>query len=165
VRVGSVDFSLSPGSKNGYISSFFMDRSNQGTGLGGNIINAVLKHAQAAGVDKIGLLANGGEGIGRYAWAIMGFDFRGDRGYESNRFVDFLRSNGVDPGNMTFRHSWEIAAFEHNGNKLGKDYLMRHRSSYDATFDLTPGSKSLMAFQNFMSRRKVSEVGQVSKAA
>jgi len=164
-RVGSVDFSLDANSKSGYIGSFFMDRGNQGTGLGGNIVNAVLKHAQAVGVEKIGLLADGGEGIGRYAWAIMGFDFRGDRGHESNQFKDYLRGKGIEPGDMTFRHSWEIAAFEHNGNKLGKDYLMRYHGSYDAVFDLTPGSKSLMAFQNFMERRKVSEAQKVIKAA
>jgi GNAT superfamily N-acetyltransferase len=164
-RVGSVSFSLDARSKSGYIDGFFMDRNFQGTGLGGNIINAVLKHAQAAGVEKIGLLANGGAGIGRYAWAIMGFDFRGYRADEGNLFKDFLKGKGVDPGEMTFKHSWEIAAFEHNGNKLGKDYLMGHHGSYDAVFNLTPGSKSLMAFQNFMARRKVSEAGEVIKAA
>lgn len=154
---GSIGFSLDSVSKTGYISGFFMSPLDQGTGFGMNVIDAIVKHAQKAGVERIGLLANGGEGIGRYAWAAMGFDFAPSRREgEGIRFKAWLKGKNVDVGDKVFRHSWEIAGFRTPELKLGKDYLIRHHESYDASFDVRPGSKSLMALENYMAGRKLS---------
>lgn len=153
---GHLDFSLDARSKAGYISGFFMSRADQGTGLGMNAIDSIVRHAEKVGVESVSLYANGTEGIGRYAWAVMGFDFvPSRRETESIRFKSWLRGKNIDYGDKGFMHSWDIASFEFNGNKVGKDFLINHHESYQGTFDVRPGSKSRRALENYMSERNL----------
>jgi hypothetical protein len=133
-----------------YVGGFFVDEHIQAKGLGVDVIDQIAKMTTLHGGNRIELLANGSAGVGRYAWAMMGFDFK-HAGGQGETFKSFLRGRGIDVSQMSFNHSWEIASFVHNGEKIGKEYMMRNKGSYDAKLDLNPNSTSFKVFQKYLS--------------
>ena len=155
VPLGYVTWTLSRGldRNRGYVDGFFIDDRIQAKGLGVDVVDQIAKMTTLHGGNRLELLANGSAGVGRYAWAMMGFDFQ----YKdtalvySTTFKEFLGSRGVDAKGLDFKHSWEIASFVHKGEKLGKEFLMKRSNSYNAKLDLNPASISFKVFQKYLS--------------
>lgn len=137
-----------------HMSEFFMHGFATGKGLGGDIVEGIVKKLDKTN-GKISLVANGD--VGRYAWAIMGFDFA-DKDLAQNMFSefrDYLTSKGVNPKELKFEHSWDIATFVHKGEKLGKDFLLHGGArNYYAELPTNPDSQGYKVFGNFMSKRR-----------
>jgi hypothetical protein len=160
-QVGRLHFKLRPEFDDVYLDSFFMDKAFQNTGLGGDVVEQIVNYARSSKVAKVFLLANGGlDGVGRYAWAVMGFDYRDlleGKSIES-RFKKWAEKKGISLGEKSFPHSWDVASYRSSdGRKLGKEFFLDSKNvwSYLADLNVSKGSLGSEVFKNFISKRKV----------
>ena len=155
--VGFFTFNFDP--EIGYLENFSIRGEYQGKGFGGDVIEGVLKVAKKAGVKSILLDAEGNGSIGSYAWAAMGWNIEDDyqRKEICDKFKGYLSRIGVDTEKVNIKNVWDIASFAHNGEKVGKKFLIEDIRIWRGVFDLKENSMSWKIFNNYMKNRKVSK--------
>jgi len=156
-EVGFFTFNFAP--EVGYLENFSIRGEYQGKGFGGDVVEGVLKVAKKAGVSSIVLDAAGDGQIGSYAWAAMGWNIEDDNHRKElcNKFKAHLSRIGVDTEKVNIENVWDIASFVHNGEKVGKKFLIEDVRMWRGAFDLKDNSMSWKIFNNYMEKRKVSK--------
>ena len=112
-----------------------LEKDFQGSGLGTNLFEKNIEAYRKLGIKDVSLMANGT--VGSYAWATLGFDFEDKstmssikKGFKSYVTRMFAKKNESVPSNVVaglskIKHSWDLARFTIDGDKVGKEYLLK----------------------------------------
>lgn len=118
--------------------AFFIKDADQGKGIAADLNAQSFALYKKLGLSEVHTDADGAAGIGRYAWALQGFDFRftNTRDDQINGFKHFVGFEMVKAGKESQRaaidqalakvqHAWDIARFRIDDRKIGKEFLIQ----------------------------------------
>ena len=178
--VGDFEREINLNNRSVYHASFFLDKEAQGKGIAASLSEKQFAMYRELGIDEVHVTANGD--IGKYAWALQGFDFKENSGYgitPSSRKAKF-RNMLVDKGLLAedpqynnndakaveamvgdLKHSWDYARFEVGGVKIGKEFMLA-QDSWSGTMVLDPASMNQAVFRVYLEHTK--EKSKIPKA-
>jgi len=161
--------------------SFFVDPKHQGKGIATDLNAHAFAQYRKLGFQAVTTYADGERdgGVGRYAWAVQGFDFPTPKILEENKalFKEYLslkdsqtqhKYGEADLPNIisavnSMKHSWEMAAFTVNDDKVGKHYMLKYVPNWHGVMKLDPNSDSIKVFNTYKDKVNAKK-GKVTEA-
>lgn len=139
---------------------FYINEADQGKGIAAALSAAQVRLYEKAGIRRVELLANGT--VGKYAWALQGFDFEAPGNRDKTvgllrEVVKLTQSLGPDEKREALarieriEHSWDVARFTINGDKIGKRVLLSG-PPWNGVLDLDRNSDSQKVFRAYASQ-------------
>lgn len=149
--------------------AFDVLKTHQGKGIATDLNARVFDMYRKIGMKQVTTYADGDRvtGVGRYAWAIQGFDFTMGLRFgqsspvELNRMRDvfskWLENDGyVEAAKqaMMVNHSWEVASFVVDGRKVGKQFLLKVAPNWHGVMNLNKDEPSSKVFDTYAKNSK-----------
>jgi GNAT superfamily N-acetyltransferase len=173
--VGDFDRTIYLGERRVVHQSFFLDSGAQGKGIGTALHERSFALYRKMGMAEVNLMANGD--VGRYAWALQGFDFADAEGIgamkdelraylkkEYGYFSAAADDKAVGAAIDSMRHSWDVARLQVDGAKLGKEFMLSTSGPHWAgTLKLDPDHVSSKVWTDYLAVQK-SKKPQIKEA-
>jgi GNAT superfamily N-acetyltransferase len=148
-----------------YNDHFYLDKDQQGKGIGAQILSSQVEGYVALGVDRIETMAaRSGSMNGYYSWARLGYD--APLSGRITRELQQAMQNGVLPndGDLDSVVNAQIGPRVHLRHlmktKAGREWWEEHGHSMSMTFDLSEGSYSRTHLDAYMKARFKESVEQ-----
>jgi len=171
-RVASFTREIHPEDGYAYHASFFIDKEYQNKKIARDLLDRSVHMYDKIGLNEVKVFANGD--VGKYAWAMYGFDFDDQYALENFRSALLARVAETDAyKKMTkeqqvqelakvraVKHSWDVAAYRVGGEKVGKD-LMLHGTSWNGTLKLKGEGRKIFDAYTAASKRPPEDKSQL----
>jgi len=141
--------------------SFFVDERHQGKGIATDFNARAFDMYRKVGLGVVTTYANGNRktGVGRYAWAMQGFDFRdaSKKDMMKSTFAEYLNDLKLPEAAAQvakMNHSWEIASFVVDGKKVGKKFMIDIAPDWNGVMKLKDTEPSWKMFKTYKENAK-----------